>query len=123
MLDPNGLASTLLRETANYNRGKRWMSKQAKVEIDLHDTLQPLALLKVNQALRRMSAGDRLEIRGADPSTFEALLRLLPEKRFRVAEADVQPTGYHIRLTCQPNHETDFDPAADTTRHSERKPK
>jgi TusA-related sulfurtransferase len=74
----------------------------ATLKIDLHDSLQPLSLLKVNQTLRGMREGDRLEIRGTDPSTFEALMPLFPEARFTIDEAQLQPTGYHIRLTCRP---------------------
>ncbi len=89
------------------------MSRPNNLEIDLHDSLQPLALLRVNQTLRRMQSGDRLKIRGADPSTFQALMRLLPEARFTITEADVQPTGYLIRLTCRPTNHSGSDPGED----------
>ncbi len=89
------------------------MSRPNNLEIDLHDSLQPLALLRVNQTLRRMQSGDRLKIRGADPSTFQALMRLLPEARFAITEADVQPTGYLIRLTCRPTNYSGSDPGED----------
>lgn len=87
------------------------MSNRTHWEIDLHDSLQPLALLKVNQTLRRMQPGERLEIRGADPGTFQALMRLLPEARFAVTEAEVQPTAYCLRLICLSTKNTDSDPA------------
>ena len=74
------------------------MSPGAQHDIDLHDSLQPLALLQVNQVLRRMKAGDRLEIRGSDPGTFNALIRLLPETRFTILEAEREPDAYRIQL-------------------------
>jgi len=73
----------------------------SELKIDLYDSLQPVALLKVNQALRAMRSGDRLNIQGADPSTFQALMRLFPEARFTVTEARLHPAGYCIRLTCR----------------------
>jgi TusA-related sulfurtransferase len=75
--------------------------QMAEMKLDLHDSLQPVALLKVNQTLRAMQTGDRLEIRGADPSTFQALMRLLPEARFTVTEARLQPAGYCMRIRCR----------------------
>ncbi|NLI82953.1 MAG: sulfurtransferase TusA family protein [Deltaproteobacteria bacterium] len=87
------------------------MTEQIHMEMDLHDSLQPLALLKVNQALRRMQVGDGLEIRGADPGTFRELLRLLTPARFTVTEARVEPTGYRIRLICRPAEHTHSTPA------------
>jgi TusA-related sulfurtransferase len=83
----------------------------AELKLDLHDSLQPVALLKVNQTLRAMRSGDRLNIRGADPSMFQALMRLFPEARFTVTEARLHPAGYHIRLTCRRHHHPPSDPA------------
>lgn len=83
----------------------------AEMNLDLHDSLQPVALLKVNQTLRDMRPGDRLNIRGADPSTFQALMRLFPEARFTVTEALLQPAGYCIRLMCRHPHQFQLDPA------------
>ncbi len=122
-LKPSRLAPVLLKRIDNDERGKRRMSRQAEFEIDLCDSLQPLALLKVNQTLRQMRTGDRLEIRGADPSTFQALMRLLSQERFRITATQVQPEHYQIRLICQvsPARE-EFDPADDETRQSERRP-
>ena len=74
------------------------MSSRATLQIDLHDSLQPLALLQVNQILRRMATGDRLDIRGSDPGTYQALLRLLPEDRFRILTAEREPAAYRIRV-------------------------
>ena len=85
------------------------MSKRAHFQIDLHDSLQPLALLKVNQTLRQMRAGDGLEIRGSDPETFQALMRLMPDARFQVTTAELKPKAYHIRLTRKPTQETGSD--------------
>lgn len=94
------------------------------VEIDLHDTLQPLALLKVNQVLRRMAAGDRLEIRGSDPGTYEALMRLLPEDRFRILAAEHGPAAYRIRLVRNPTAGTMPDaeaaPPVNRSKHHRR---
>lgn len=87
------------------------MSRRTHWEIDLHNSLQPLALLEVNQTLRRMQAGDRLEICGADPATFKALMCLLPEARFTITQAEVQPTAYYIRLICLSTKNTNYDPA------------
>jgi TusA-related sulfurtransferase len=81
----------------------------AELKLDLHDSLQPLALLKVNQTLRAMRTGDRLDIRGADPSTFQALMRLFPEARFTVTEARLHPAGYCIRLKCRQTPHSDLD--------------
>ncbi len=89
----------------------------ADLNMDLHDSLQPVALLKVNQTLRQMRDGDRLEIRGADPSTFQALLRLFPEGRFSIDEARMQPEGYRIRLTCKPTEPAVSDPAGTDPPH------
>ena len=89
------------------------MSRQTHLEIDLHDSLQPIALLRVNQTLRRMQSGERLKIRGADPSTYQALMRLLPEERFTITEADFQPAGYLIRLTCRLTDNSGSDPGED----------
>ena len=89
------------------------MNKCAHFQIDLTDSFQPLALLKVNQTLRQMQAGDGLEIRGSDPETFQALMRLVPDARFQVTAAELKPKTYHIRLTRKPTHETDSDIAID----------
>jgi TusA-related sulfurtransferase len=83
----------------------------AELNLDLHDSLQPVALLKVNQTLRAMRTGDRLKIHGADPSTFQALMRLFPEARFTVTEALLQPAGYCIRLMCRHPRPLQSDPA------------
>jgi tRNA 2-thiouridine synthesizing protein A len=115
------LASGLLKGIANDKRGQRRMSQRPFLKIDLHDSLQPLALLKVNQTLRGMQPGDRMEIHGADPSTFQALMRLFPEARFTVTEAEVQPTGYRIRLTCRSTNITGSDPAGDPPQQKETK--
>ena len=81
------------------------MRAGAQFDIDLHDSLQPLALLRVNQVLRRMKAGDRLEIRGSDPGTFKALIRLLPETRFTILAAESEPAAYRIQLVRNPTTE------------------
>ena len=83
----------------------------AELKLDLHDSLQPVALLKVNQALRAMRSGDRLNIQGADPSTFQALMRLFPEARFTVTEARLQPADYCMRIRCRHPHQSHLDPA------------
>jgi TusA-related sulfurtransferase len=87
-------------------------ASMAELKLDLYDSLQPMALLKVNQTLRGMQAGDQLNIRGADPSTFQALMRLFPEARFTVTEARLHPAGYCIRLTCRQQYHPRSHPAA-----------
>jgi TusA-related sulfurtransferase len=55
------------------------LDREIKHNLDLRETIHPLALLKAKKAFREMQPGDTLEILIADPDTRTDLYKVLSE--------------------------------------------
>ncbi|MBN2032228.1 MAG: sulfurtransferase TusA family protein [Deltaproteobacteria bacterium] len=66
--------------------------------LDLRRMIIPLTLLKITQGLRKMGAGETLEIIGTDPDTRKDFLRILGTSACEVLSVRDENDYYLIRL-------------------------
>lgn len=77
------------------------MAGYSEKVIDFRESLSPISLLKVSQALERMKPLEILEIRGSDVHVREDLYRLLPQKAYEIIhdeESDTEAGLYTVRI-------------------------
>ena len=80
------------------------MDGKIKHNLDLRETIPPLALLKAKKAFRKMQPGDTLEILIGDPETRVDLYRVLTDDVHEVlCQEEVQEDClfYRIQLVKQ----------------------
>ena len=80
------------------------MDGKIKHNLDLRETIHPLALLKAKKAFRKMQPGDILEILIGDPETRMDLFRVLTDDVQEVLCQEENQEGclfYRIQLTKQ----------------------
>ena len=71
---------------------------KVKRMLDLRGMIIPLTLLKITQGLRKMGAGETMEIIGTDPDTRRDALRVLGNSPCRVLWVRDEDDHYLIRL-------------------------
>ena len=80
------------------------MDGKIKHNLDLRETIHPLALLKAKKAFREMQPGDTLEILIGDPETRVDLFRVLTDDVYEVLcqeEVEEDCLFYRIQLAKQ----------------------
>ena len=80
------------------------MDGKIKHNLDLRETIHPLALLKAKKAFREMQPGDTLEILIGDPETRMDLFRVLTDDVQEVLCQEENQEGclfYRIQLAKQ----------------------
>ncbi len=80
------------------------MDVKTKHNLDLRDTIQPLALLKYKKAFQEMRPGETLEILIDDPETQLDIFKILSDYTFDVIhqeEIKAKDPYYRIQLKKQ----------------------
>jgi TusA-related sulfurtransferase len=78
---------------------------QVKRILDLRGMIIPLTLLKITQGLRKMGAGETMEVIGTDPDTRRDVLRVLGTSHCKVLSVRDENDHYLIRLKKEKNKE------------------
>lgn len=78
---------------------------KVKRMLDLRGMIIPLTLLKITQGLRKMGAGETMEIIGTDPDTRRDALRVLGNSPCRVLWVRDEDDHYLIRLKKEKDKE------------------
>jgi TusA-related sulfurtransferase len=80
--------------------GKSSVQSEHKVKriLDLRGMIIPLTLLKITQGLRKIGAGETMDIIGTDPDTRRDALRVLGNSHCRVLCVRDEINHYLIRL-------------------------
>ena len=66
--------------------------------LDLRGMIIPVTYLKITQALRKMKAGETMEIVGRDPVTRRDLFKILQSFSYDLLDINDEPEQYRIRL-------------------------
>jgi TusA-related sulfurtransferase len=67
-------------------------------QLDLRGLIAPVTLLMVMQAIRRLNAGETLEILGSDVETRKDLFKVLEASRYELISLQDDMPFYHVLL-------------------------